>query len=162
MKAIETTPLGKIEMELKNEHIAALRFHAQGEPTKQKEMEPLLKAAFLQLNEYFEKKRTAFDLDFDLSGVTPFQKEVYRELQKLAYGETITYGELARRLGDVKKARAVGTALGKNPIPIFIPCHRIVGATKKAGGYTGGLWIKETLLDLEKTKRNERGSTCHG
>jgi methylated-DNA-[protein]-cysteine S-methyltransferase len=80
---------------------------------------------------------------------TEFNQRVWQELEKIPYGETISYGELARRLGKPKAARAVGTANGKNPIPIVIPCHRVVAAGGKLGGYGGGLPLKRRLLDLE-------------
>jgi methylated-DNA-[protein]-cysteine S-methyltransferase len=80
---------------------------------------------------------------------TVFQQKVWTELLKIPYGETITYMELAIRLGDVKAIRAVGTANGRNPIAIIIPCHRVIGSGNKLTGYAGGIWRKKALLELE-------------
>jgi methylated-DNA-[protein]-cysteine S-methyltransferase len=101
-----------------------------------------------QLREYFAGGRTEFDLPVAPDG-TPFQRSVWRHLQDIPYGATISYGELARRTGNPKASRAVGAANGANPIPIVIPCHRVIGANGKLTGFGGGLPIKETLLALE-------------
>lgn len=101
-----------------------------------------------QLAEYFNGKRTRFDLALNPAGTT-FQKEVWRELQQIPYGTTISYGELAKRVGRPKASRAVGAANGANPIPIVIPCHRVIGCDGSMTGYAGGLRIKTSLLRLE-------------
>jgi methylated-DNA-[protein]-cysteine S-methyltransferase len=101
-----------------------------------------------QLQAYFERKRTQFDLPLREKG-TPFQMEVWRELRKIPYGKVISYGELANRIGKPNASRAVGAANGANPIPIVIPCHRVIGANGKMTGYGGGLPVKEALLELE-------------
>lgn len=103
----------------------------------------------LQLKEYTEGKRRDFDLPIRPEG-TEFRIKVWEELRRIPYGETITYGELARRVGNPKAYRAVANACGANPIPIIIPCHRVVASRGKTGGYTGGLDIKLTLLGIEK------------
>ena len=108
-----------------------------------------LEEAARQLREYFAGQRTAFELPLAPDGTT-FQKRVWRELQEIPYGETISYGELARRAGNAKASRAVGAANGANPIPIVIPCHRVIGANGKLTGFGGGLPIKEALLALER------------
>lgn len=111
--------------------------------------DPVLTAAERQLAEYFAGERTDFDLPLAPEG-TPFQLEVWGELQGISYGETVTYGELAARLGRGPAAsRAVGTANGANPIPIVIPCHRVVGADGNLVGYAGGLDRKVALLAVE-------------
>jgi methylated-DNA-[protein]-cysteine S-methyltransferase len=102
-----------------------------------------------QLNAYFAGQLEQFDLALLPQG-TPFQQTVWSELQKIPYGETISYGELARRIGNPKASRAVGLANGSNPISIVIPCHRVIGSNGKLTGYGGGLPIKEKLLALEK------------
>jgi methylated-DNA-[protein]-cysteine S-methyltransferase len=102
-----------------------------------------------ELEEYFERRRTAFDLPVDLSGVAPFQQLVLSELARVPYGETSTYGGLAAKIGKPRAARAVGGALNRNPIPIVLPCHRVVGASGKLVGYAGGLERKRALLALE-------------
>jgi methylated-DNA-[protein]-cysteine S-methyltransferase len=108
---------------------------------------PALKEAASQLGEYFAGARTEFDLAMELDG-TPFQRQVWDELTRIPYGETISYGELARRIGRPRGPRAVGQANGKNPIPIIVPCHRVV-ASNGIGGYGGGLPMKRALLAIE-------------
>jgi methylated-DNA-[protein]-cysteine S-methyltransferase len=102
-----------------------------------------------ELDEYFERKRVAFDLPLDLRGAAPFAARVLGELARVPYGHTATYGELAARAGRPQAARAVGTVMNRNPIPIVLPCHRIIGANGNLVGYGGGLERKETLLRLE-------------
>jgi methylated-DNA-[protein]-cysteine S-methyltransferase len=109
-------------------------------------------SAAAQLSEYFAGRRTVFDIEVAPQG-TPFQQAVWRALQEIPYGETISYGELARRIGDVKAVRAVGLANGANPIAIVIPCHRVIGASGTLVGFGGGLPIKRALLDLEHGQR---------
>ena len=102
-----------------------------------------------QLRAYFAGELENFNLPLAPEG-TPFQQKVWSELCKIPYGETISYGELARRIGNPNASRAVGLANGSNPIPIIIPCHRVIGSNGKLTGYGGGLPIKERLLALEK------------
>jgi methylated-DNA-[protein]-cysteine S-methyltransferase len=101
-----------------------------------------------QLKEYFEGRRREFELPLAPEG-TPFQLRVWNALLEIPYGETISYGELAARIGDRSASRAVGLANGSNPLPIVIPCHRVIGSNGKLTGYGGGLPIKERLLALE-------------
>lgn len=105
-----------------------------------------------QLREYFAGTRRCFDLALAPSG-TPFQQAVWKALLDIPYGETITYGELARRIGDVKAVRAVGLANGANPIAVIVPCHRVIGAGGALVGFGGGLPTKRALLDLEQGQR---------
>lgn len=109
----------------------------------------ILSAALKQLEEYFEGRRREFDLPLSPVG-TAFQKLAWSELSKIPYGETISYGEQARRLGDAKKSRAVGQANNKNPLPIVIPCHRVIAASGDLWGFGGGAANKKRLLDLER------------
>jgi methylated-DNA-[protein]-cysteine S-methyltransferase len=109
----------------------------------------LLQRAVGQLTDYFAGNLRRFDLPLQLRG-TPFQLEVWRALQDIPYGQTISYGELARRVGNPKGSRAVGLANGSNPIPIVVPCHRVIGSNGKLTGYGGGICNKETLLELER------------
>jgi methylated-DNA-[protein]-cysteine S-methyltransferase len=104
--------------------------------------------AFSQVQEYFNRERKEFDLPLEIIG-TEFQKKVWNELTKIPYGETISYGELANRMGDINKMRAVAAANGANPIPIIIPCHRVIGSDGSLTGYGGGLDVKQKLLELE-------------
>ena len=108
-----------------------------------------LKETIQQLRSYFAGKLETFDLPLAPEG-TSFQQEVWRHLCDIRYGETISYGELARRIGNPNASRAVGLANGSNPIPIIIPCHRVIGSNGKLTGYGGGLPIKEKLLALER------------
>ncbi|MBW8333812.1 MAG: methylated-DNA--[protein]-cysteine S-methyltransferase [Prolixibacteraceae bacterium] len=101
-----------------------------------------------QLNQYFSGAALDFDVPLSPEG-TEFQQKVWAELQQIPYGDTMTYMELAVRLGDAKAIRAVGTANGRNPIAIVIPCHRVIGAGNKLVGYAGGIWRKKILLELE-------------
>jgi methylated-DNA-[protein]-cysteine S-methyltransferase len=101
-----------------------------------------------ELDEYFDGSRTSFDLPLDLR-VAPFNAEVLRELALVPYGRTSTYGALAAKVGRPRAARAVGTVMNRNPIPIVLPCHRILGANGSLTGYAGGLDVKRRLLELE-------------
>ena len=102
-----------------------------------------------ELDEYFEGKRHAFDLAIDVARLADFNRRVLRELARVPYGEVVTYGELAARSARPRAARAVGTVMNRNPLPIVLPCHRVVGANGKLVGYAGGLDRKEKLLRLE-------------
>lgn len=109
---------------------------------------PLFLEAARQLDAYFAREREVFDLPLQAKG-TPFQQEVWAALQSIAYGQTITYGELAARVGNPNASRAVGLANGRNPLSIVVPCHRVIGAGGKLTGYGGGLERKQALLELE-------------
>lgn len=109
-----------------------------------------LRAAVAQLEEYFAKGRRSFDLDLDFSGVsTDFQREVYDRLLEIEYGHVTSYGQIARDIGKPDQARAVGQAVGANPIPIVIPCHRVIASDGRLTGFSGGLAAKVSLLKLE-------------
>jgi methylated-DNA-[protein]-cysteine S-methyltransferase len=110
----------------------------------------LFKECFKQLTEYFSKKRTKFNLKIKLVG-TKFQKEVWKALSKIPYGHTVSYKEVAEKIKNPKAIRAVGLANKNNPLPIIIPCHRVIGKNGKLTGYAGGLELKEKLLNLEKS-----------
>ena len=101
-----------------------------------------------QLDEYFAGGRPAFELPLTMAGA-PFDQRVWEELRRIPYGETISYGELARRIGHLSAARAVGVANGRNPISVIVPCHRVIGADGSLTGYGGGLERKRFLLELE-------------
>lgn len=107
----------------------------------------LAERAGKQLTEYFNGERTDFDLPLEITG-TPFQKRVLEELAKVPFGQTVTYGELAARAGNPRAYRAVGGVMRRNPLPIVIPCHRVL-ACSGLGGFTGGLDLKEMLLGIE-------------
>lgn len=109
-----------------------------------------------QLDEYFAAGRRVFDLPLAPAG-TAFQHKVWAVLQQIGYGRVQTYGNIAMRLGKPRSARAIGQANGANPIPIIIPCHRVIAASRQLGGYSGGLEIKRRLLAVEGIKVNENG-----
>ena len=111
---------------------------------------PLLKQAVNQLEEYLERRRTDFDLPLDMEGATTdFQRAVYLRLEQIAYGHVTSYGQVAKDIGKPEMARAVGQAVGANPIPILIPCHRVVASDGRLTGFAGGLRAKVALLKLE-------------
>jgi methylated-DNA-[protein]-cysteine S-methyltransferase len=110
---------------------------------------PTVAGARRQLDEYFAGSRSSFALDVDLRGAAPFARQVLDELARVPYGQTTTYGTLAAKVGAPRAARAVGTVMNRNPIPIVLPCHRVVGSTGSLTGYAGGLDVKERLLRLE-------------
>jgi O-6-methylguanine DNA methyltransferase len=107
-----------------------------------------LSAAVTQLREYFSRIRRTFDLPLELRG-TPFQKEVWTAVARIPYGVATTYGEIAEQIGRPEAARAVGAAVGANPVPVIVPCHRVIGADGSLTGYGGGLEVKAALLALE-------------
>ena len=112
------------------------------------ESTPVLDEVTRQLNEYFAGTRRSFDLPLEPSG-TDFQQSVWKVLRGIPFGQTISYGEQARRLGDAKKARAVGSANGRNPLPIVVPCHRVIGTNGSLTGFAGGMDAKKWLLTHE-------------
>ncbi len=109
----------------------------------------VLDSAVTQLDEYFAGHRTRFDLPLEPSG-TAFQQQAWATLRTIPFGETMTYGAQAAEMGDARKARAVGSANGQNPIPIVVPCHRVIGSTGKLTGFAGGLGVKAWLLEHER------------
>lgn len=110
---------------------------------------PVLQAIRLQLDEYFAGTRTRFDVPLDLSGGTPFQQAVWQVLLAIPQGGTTSYGDVSQRIGNPAAVRAVGAAVGRNPVSIVVPCHRVVGASGSLTGYAGGLDRKTALLKLE-------------
>lgn len=143
------SPIGGLRLHASAGLITAIDFGA-GKPRRTRSASPLLDLAEQQLTEYFAGDRTDFDLPLASDG-TEFQKKVWAELQRIPYGETASYGDIARRLGyEPVISRAVGAANGANPIPIVVPCHRVIGADGSLTGYAGGLERKKTLLDLER------------
>lgn len=140
------SPLGRLILNSNGQAITAVSFSEidlQEENTCE-----VLESCKAQLNDYFSGKSMVFDFPLSPKG-TEFQQKVWDELLKIPYGETITYMEMAVRLGDPKCIRAAGTANGKNPIAIVIPCHRVIGTGNKLTGYAGGVWRKKILLELE-------------
>ncbi|MCO6500579.1 MAG: methylated-DNA--[protein]-cysteine S-methyltransferase [Vicingus serpentipes] len=150
------TPIGIVTAGLTLKGVAMLKFDTLAiSESKQhilnRKSNQLFNQLEKQLNEYFEKKRTTFDIPLDLNG-TDFQLNVWKELLNIPYGTTRTYKEQAITLGNIKSIRAVATANGTNPIPIIIPCHRVIGSDGSLTGFSGGLWRKKFLLDLESSQ----------
>jgi len=133
----------------------AVRAAARDEQGFENRSSPVLERTRRQLEEYFTGQRQTFDLPLDPRG-TEFQRRVWQRLTSIAYGDTTTYGALARELGDPGASRAVGLANGSNPIPIVIPCHRVIGADGSLTGFGGGLPVKAALLDLERAATQPR------
>jgi methylated-DNA-[protein]-cysteine S-methyltransferase len=143
------SPIGRLILECDGDVLVGIwlpneRRHARNDAD---DLPPVLKETASQLDEYFAGERTDFDLATELDG-TDFQREVWTELTRIPYGETISYGELARRVGRPSAPRAVGQANGRNPIPVIVPCHRVL-ASNGIGGYGGGLKVKRQLLAVE-------------
>lgn len=128
--------------------INAKRLTALNKPESEKQS-AFLSAAVQQLEEYFSGKRTDFSLTLAPRG-TDFQKKVWHALTQIPFGETVSYGWLAKKINNEKAVRAVGTANGANPIALIVPCHRVIGANKKLTGYAGGLALKAKLLMHEQ------------
>ncbi len=151
----EKTKIGYITIVENNGKITNVYFGKKDDlkDVKVKETDTLRKA-FLELNEYLDGKRATFDLELDLSNQgTEFMRDVWNRLKEIPYGKTKSYGEIAKEVNRPKAYRAVGMSNNKNPIPIFIPCHRVIGSNNKLVGYGGGIDIKEFLLKLEKENK---------
>lgn len=142
------TEIGIIGIRENNKSITDIYFSKVDTNDNIKETD-LIKECFKQLKEYFEGNRVKFDLPLDARG-TEFQKKVWNELLRIPYGETKSYKDIAVAMGNEKACRAIGMANNKNPIPIIIPCHRVIGSNGKLVGYAGGLNVKEKLLNIEK------------
>lgn len=144
--AYYSSPIGVIKIEGDEAGIHSLEFLE--EETLPAPLSPSLQECVQQLQEYFHGDRQTFTVSCRPSG-TDFQQRVWQELTKIPYGRTATYLDIAKALGDPKAIRAVGAANGRNPVPILIPCHRVIGSNGSLIGYGGGLWRKEFLLKHE-------------
>ena len=147
------SPVGLLHLFADDQALRQIVFPARIDDSPEAEPAPpdhaLLKRAVSQLSEYFSGKRTDFDLPLAATG-TPFQQTVWQLIGQIKYGSSQTYGQLATLLGNPNKARAVGGAANKNPLPLLIPCHRVLGASGSLTGFAGGLKVKQFLLNLEK------------
>lgn len=141
--------IGGYELEEKEGALVSLRLRAVRGETEDLQETPLLREAHAQLEAYFSRRLMRFDLPYQPSG-TAFQLKIWQLLCRIPYGETRTYGQVAAWAGNPKASRAVGMANHRNPLPVFIPCHRVIGGNGKLVGYGGGLEIKQKLLLLEK------------
>ena len=153
-KSIDS-PVGKLKLVASGAGLAAILW--ENDPPGRVRLEvlaedrnhPVLLEAEKQLSEYFAGQRTSFDLRLDFAG-TEFQRKVWKALLEIPFGETRTYGQIARQLGNPNAMRAVGAANGRNPISIVAPCHRVIGADGDLTGFAGGLKVKEYLLGMER------------
>lgn len=146
--SILDSPIGPLEIHASDSGVTAIHFSRAKKPALRKSNHPILRECQKQLQEYFAGKRKQFDLPLDFTG-TEFQKKVWLELAKIPFGKTTSYAELARRVGNPKACRAVGQANNKNPIPLVIPCHRVIGKNGDLVGFAGRLDIKKRLLNHE-------------
>ncbi len=147
-----STPVGELTITASRHGVRAVHWGHGADGSRDEagpEAARILDTAVRQLAEYFDGSRRTFDVPLDPVG-TPFQQAAWAVLRTIPYGQTITYGEQARRLGDPNKSRAVGAANGSNPIGIIVPCHRVVGANGKLTGFAGGLENKAWLLRHEQ------------
>ncbi len=147
-KAFYRSPLGAIEIVGSQDSILSLEF-VDSEQASDVDLPFCLKDGLKQIDAYFKGKRKEFSLKLDPWG-TKFQKSVWQQLGRIPYGSVTSYGKIARIIGQPTASRAVGSANGKNPIAIIIPCHRVVGSDGNLTGYGGGLWRKEWLIKHEK------------
>lgn len=141
------SPLGWLDIETTQSAITSIRY-CDGLGIEDNPND-LAVEALRQLDEYFERERNEFDLPLQMNG-TPFQKTVWTKLLDIPFGKTISYLELSRRLGNANAIRATGQANGQNPLPIVVPCHRVIGTDGSLVGYGGGLWRKRWLLSHEE------------
>ena len=150
------SPIGKLHLIASDQALICLAFDQNREACQGRlgisELteggNPVIGRAVQELSEYFEGKRSSFSVPITLQG-TEFQKRVWEALRRIPFGATISYGEQARSLGQAGAVRATGTANGRNPIAIIVPCHRVVRSDGTLGGYAGGLGVKTSLLELE-------------
>lgn len=149
---IVATPAGYLEIFAKNGAVTRILSALQENEMQSDAADPVLKQAAREMAEYFEGKRQNFSFAMQPEG-TPFQRLVWEQLLRIPYGETRTYGEVARAVGNPNASRAVGMACNRNPIWIAVPCHRVVGAKGSLTGYALGLGMKRRLLDLERDNR---------
>jgi methylated-DNA-[protein]-cysteine S-methyltransferase len=152
---IMESPVGKLKLVASDKGLVAILWENDS-PRRVRlnelissEQHPVLVEAERQLGEYFAGKRKTFSLALDMRG-TPFQKNVWEALLAIPFGETRSYGQLAKQLGNPRATRAVGAANGRNPISIIVPCHRVIGSSGNLTGFAGGLETKANLLSLEE------------
>ena len=146
------SPIGRLLLAGERDRLSLVHFQSTARPRRPESewiaAPGMFDTVALQLQEYFAGERRAFDLALLMPG-TPFQRAVWSALTAIPYGETVSYAELARRLGRPRAVRAVGSANGANPVPIIVPCHRVIGSDGSLTGFGGGLEVKRRLLALE-------------
>lgn len=150
MQFVVESPIGPLGVSLDGDTVVGVRFGFRGTAS------PGTHAAVDELRDYFAGRLTDFTVAVEMRGGSDFERSVWAEIAKVPYGEMITYGEIAAALGDPGLARAVGTACNHNPVPVIVPCHRVVGAGGKMVGFGGGIERKRKLLELEARVALER------
>jgi methylated-DNA-[protein]-cysteine S-methyltransferase len=148
--AVMETPLGNVKAEVFDGYLISLKFTE--ERVTDGFLDDTLMDVRIQLGLYFLGKQETFDIPVALGG-TDFQRKVWLEVNKIPFGKTSSYEQIANKVGSPQAIRAVGTAIGANPILIMLPCHRIIGKSGQLSGYSGGIWRKSKLLDLEQKDR---------
>ena len=155
---LTNSPVGKLLLAGDNEALRLISFQDGAHPTPCDPSwtydEAPFRGAISQIKDYFAGKLKTFTLNLKPEG-TSFQQKVWQQLRSIPYGQTTSYGQIARAVGDPQASRAVGAANGKNPLSIVIPCHRVIGTSGKLVGYGGGLNIKESLLSLENGRNDK-------
>ena len=151
--AVIASPIGRLFVASTAANVSEIRFHTRMSSRQKRlrhdSLDGIVKTAVDQLESYFRGELQEFNLPLSPGG-TSFQQRVWAELRRIPYGETASYGDIAKRIGSPGAARAVGAANGSNPIPIVIPCHRVIGSDGSLTGFGGGLKIKKWLLELER------------
>ena len=143
------TPLGALQLEATESGLSAIRFPSRAtKPVETPQTTPVLDHAIEELTAYFKSELTRFSVPLDWAG-TPFQESVWVALTRIPFGETVCYNEVAHAIGRPRSARPVGGAVGRNPLPIIVPCHRVMGSNGALTGFTGGLEFKVSLLTHE-------------
>lgn len=148
MKSFYPSPVGWLALVASDEALMRIKFLETKPDAHPQQDNTIIQQTKKELSAYFDGKRKTFSIPLDVEG-TDFQQLVWKELIHIPFGQTITYGQLAQKLGDIKKVRAVGRANGQNPIPIIVPCHRVIGADNNLVGYGGGIRRKRFLLKHE-------------
>ena len=151
MRYLDTldTPLGRLQIKATENGLCGIWFPSRARnPVPSSGKNKVMTVAKQELSAYFAGDLTAFSVPLDWQG-TRFQESVWQALLAVPFGETVTYGDIARAIGRPRSSRPVGGAVGKNPLPIIVPCHRIIGSDRSLTGFTGGLDIKIRLLELE-------------
>ncbi|HTF66588.1 MAG TPA: methylated-DNA--[protein]-cysteine S-methyltransferase [Edaphobacter sp.] len=149
------SPVGKLKLVASDKGLVAILWENDNPrrvpltSSMEDDQQKILVEVERQLNQYFAGERRSFSLPLDMKG-TPFQKDVWEALLSIPFGETRSYGQLAKQIGRSSASRAVGAANGRNPISIIVPCHRVIGSSGKLTGFAGGLETKATLLNMEK------------
>ena len=150
------SPLGYLHITASNKGITGISFCKENESSYPKSKHPILDSCIKQLEHYFIGERTSFDLNLDFQNASEFYQDVWKAVKIIPHGKTRSYSDIANLIGHPKAQRAVGLANGRNPIPIIVPCHRVIGKNGSLTGYAYGLEIKQQLLALENPLRYSR------